>query len=698
MSEMWKKIFSLSISGTIVILGISLFCLFFRKKISRRWQYYIWLAAVIRLLLPISGGVNLVGSAFAGLESRPSLNTYAVSDMENPTEAAEGIDISSISDGQSRGTVFDQEGALPFRLATQFGVIWLLTALFLLVRKVIVYRSFVRSVIACSSPADMELLESFGKAAEEKHIRRHVELYINEHVSSPLLIGFWRAKVILPTKELSGSDLYYTAFHELTHLCRRDLLYKWLVQITVCIHWFNPFVWFMERQVNRACELACDESVLKGRTEEERRAYGNVLLRAAAAGVSRKSKVGALTMHESGKLLKERLEAVIEGRKHSLWYRVLSFLLTVILTAGGFSLGAYAGPKEKEAVFESGGNDFLLSDGTQVIQRDQVFYILCDQMTEEDLGSKVSGGSVGGTQIVTVYKDHFASITLSEEPEALNEEAQKICAQMLEKGMLSRDDADRMIETAAYIQDQMTVQSEADRPYNDHFIQSIYYQEGILFYLGYDLKGEKISNYAGNEITLENGEHLYVSFASSDKEWIEDEAFLNTLRSLFSEFRQRTGKRVSRIKYPLISNIEYVGTDVEALAAKYLAEDDRNRFQVIFQELDRNQQEVYLKKAFEDKNAAFFFITLSGLYRSGNLAPELLDSYAAETLGTGETDFFFILTGYMDQEMQERWYTQLLEERGSHSPFTMILGEQLGYLNEEDYEKFWEYDSDSWDF
>ena len=66
-------------------------------------------------------------------------------------------------------------------------------------------------------------------------------------------------------------------------------------------------------------------------------------------------------------------------------------------------------------------------------------------MTEEDLGSKVSGGSVGGTQIVTVYKDHFASITLSEEPEALNEEAQKICAQMLEKGMLSRDDADRMI-------------------------------------------------------------------------------------------------------------------------------------------------------------------------------------------------------------------------------------------------------------
>ena len=69
MSEMWKKIFSLSISGTIVILGISLFCLFFRKKISRRWQYYIWLAAVIRLLLPISGGVNLVGSAFAGRES-----------------------------------------------------------------------------------------------------------------------------------------------------------------------------------------------------------------------------------------------------------------------------------------------------------------------------------------------------------------------------------------------------------------------------------------------------------------------------------------------------------------------------------------------------------------------------------------------------------------------------------------------------
>lgn len=30
----------------------------------------------------------------------------------------------------------------------------------------------------------------------------------------------------------------------------------------VCIHWFNPFVYLLEKEVNRACELSCDEAVV----------------------------------------------------------------------------------------------------------------------------------------------------------------------------------------------------------------------------------------------------------------------------------------------------------------------------------------------------------------------------------------------------------------------------------------------------
>ncbi|MCM1989053.1 M56 family metallopeptidase [Oceanirhabdus seepicola] len=40
------------------------------------------------------------------------------------------------------------------------------------------------------------------------------------------------------------------------------MIYKWLVQLTVCIHWFNPIVYIVSKEINKACEFSCDESVL----------------------------------------------------------------------------------------------------------------------------------------------------------------------------------------------------------------------------------------------------------------------------------------------------------------------------------------------------------------------------------------------------------------------------------------------------
>ena len=42
-----------------------------------------------------------------------------------------------------------------------------------------------------------------------------------------------------------------------------DMFYKWLIQIVVCVHWFNPFVYLLEKEVNKSCELSCDEKALQ---------------------------------------------------------------------------------------------------------------------------------------------------------------------------------------------------------------------------------------------------------------------------------------------------------------------------------------------------------------------------------------------------------------------------------------------------
>ena len=74
----------------------------------------------------------------------------------------------------------------------------------------------------------------------------------------------------------------YALLHELIHYRRRDIWLKALAMLTVSVHWFNPVMWLMVRQVDRDIELACDEMALTVLPEEERLAYGETILQAAA--------------------------------------------------------------------------------------------------------------------------------------------------------------------------------------------------------------------------------------------------------------------------------------------------------------------------------------------------------------------------------------------------------------------------------
>ena len=68
MNELMKLIVSLSLSGTALILLLLLFRPLYRKRLSKRWQYYIWLVVILRLLLPITPEASLTGNLFLEAE------------------------------------------------------------------------------------------------------------------------------------------------------------------------------------------------------------------------------------------------------------------------------------------------------------------------------------------------------------------------------------------------------------------------------------------------------------------------------------------------------------------------------------------------------------------------------------------------------------------------------------------------------
>lgn len=88
-------------------------------------------------------------------------------------------------------------------------------------------------------------------------------LYRTPLAKTPMLIGLFRPVIYLPEGEYTEAQLHNILRHELSHWRRHDVAVKWLATLAVHIHWFNPVVYFVRREIDRACELACDEAVIK---------------------------------------------------------------------------------------------------------------------------------------------------------------------------------------------------------------------------------------------------------------------------------------------------------------------------------------------------------------------------------------------------------------------------------------------------
>ncbi|MDE7327575.1 MAG: M56 family metallopeptidase, partial [Lachnospiraceae bacterium] len=262
MNEVLKIFLSMSFSGSLLILALLLGKRFLKDKISRQWQYYIWLVVVLRLLFPFGPEVSLLGKTYQAVDQAITRTASLPPQQQSPLTVPEENLAPAVgmeqSDGNMNSPTEDITTVRPFQetgtlLTDYVWLIWLAVALVLLIRKATIYQSFMRYIKAGLTPvSDVEILDRFFIAAGQAGIKRPVELCVNPLISSPLLTGFFHPCIVLPDADISENAFPYIVLHELTHYKRRDMFYKWLVQITVCLHWFNPLVHLMSREITKA--------------------------------------------------------------------------------------------------------------------------------------------------------------------------------------------------------------------------------------------------------------------------------------------------------------------------------------------------------------------------------------------------------------------------------------------------------------
>ena len=403
MEQLFKMILSLSISGTLVGGIILLIRPVTKKYFSKRWSYYLWLLVLFRLLLPVHTGVNLMNSLYTRLPEWRTAWMREETNVQGTPRAAYGVgnngeketgeteetgrqtkgnvdksggegrgfDISS-GDGDpgtdsgerlGNGTIVNASVLLKI-----VAIVWLLGIMVCALRKVYDYRRFMRTV--CRSAVlttDSQILSQREECRARLGIKRRVPVYVSTEISGPMMIGFFCSCIVLP-KDMPA-DTMLILHHELIHCKRRDIGYKWLFQLALCVHWFNPFIYLFNRKFNLDCELACDEEVMKLLTDDGRRAYGNVLLDVAEQSITFQRNVLAMTLLEEKSTLKERLQGIARYHKRGAITALCSATVVIVLFAVAL-LGGVVSAKDRQGSLIMSVLVGVFGDGSDFIKQD----------------------------------------------------------------------------------------------------------------------------------------------------------------------------------------------------------------------------------------------------------------------------------------------------------------------------------------
>ena len=348
-----KMLLYMTLGGSALALLLLALRYVFLRRMPSTVYYYAWLLVLLRFALPLPG---LVPTELRQSEHPAAAPVYTAAPVE---EAAEPYvftmpeKTAAPKTAAPTGMETDQTGTVPavvssaaprasrsfdWRSGALWLSIWAVGAVFSLAITVCAYLTFTRRLRQTLWRAD-----PFSRALYASFPGKKPALWRNHAVKTPLMYGIFSPKIVLPDREYDEDQLANILRHELMHYRRRDPLYKWLAVFVLSVHWFNPLSWVIRRELSRACELSCDEMLLRNMSRYEKQSYGNTLLNMAASGAL-PAGVVATTFSTEKKNLKERLEQIMTYKKSAA--RLIAAMLTLVLLTG---CGVVAGPAlEKE--------------------------------------------------------------------------------------------------------------------------------------------------------------------------------------------------------------------------------------------------------------------------------------------------------------------------------------------------------------
>lgn len=373
------------LTSSVLILALLALRRLFRRTVSRRMQYALWLLVLVRLLVPVNVGTlahNVLSAAEpvqAAVEKRletPILYTQDGTERR-PAQLLPGKE----SQGESLSPPSDAAQSAPadeyYTVTPTYRTVTLSEAL------TYVWYAGMAGVGAWFLFTNLRFARALRKARTPYRVEGcRYPVYLVSALPSPCLFGVLRPAVYLNEKALQSPDaLRFVLAHEQTHARHLDPLWSLLRGVCLTVYWFDPLVWLAAVLSREDCELACDEGTLRALGADERAAYGKALL--ALVPVCDKPQnplLGATTMTSGKRSLKERITRIAENRQAKAAAVFAVVALAALVCAVSFTGAPDTTPEVTQEWYDAG---FTTEDAQACLE-------FLDWAAELD-GSKITG-------------------------------------------------------------------------------------------------------------------------------------------------------------------------------------------------------------------------------------------------------------------------------------------------------------------
>ena len=285
MEGLLKSALVLSLAGGVLTLVLLAAKPLTKRLFGSRWQYYIWLVALIVMVLPIRIPLPAKGPVSAPVQQGQAPLPAVQPEAAAPAAAPDAAPDAPAAPEPAAPNLLLENGRVGVTNRVSFNLFWLIGAVWLagcLVFAGTGLASYVRFLHILRRHAADTDCPALAETCAELGIQKRIRVKTTDMLDAPMLTGLFRPVLLLPQRALGERELHYILLHELTHYKRRDLWYKWFAFLVNALHWFNPLAYVAVRQINEECEISCDLAVTAPMDEADKAGYMGTILQLAA--------------------------------------------------------------------------------------------------------------------------------------------------------------------------------------------------------------------------------------------------------------------------------------------------------------------------------------------------------------------------------------------------------------------------------